>query len=939
MDIILLIKKEYKQVIFVCIAFFIMILASYAYVSSIMKRHIDVYNRTIMHVHSITLRNLVVAHEAALNQSVSTLKIAIKNKAKPNDLLEILTKQTELYREQKNIKDVFLSVYGYIDGNFLDGAGLILDEYYNPKISPWFRGAILQQGLYYTKPYKDSRTGQVVSAISTAIYDDNGESHGVIAIDYLLNPIIKQVTEFSFGGMGYGVLIDSSLNVLSHPIDKYIGQNIDMLPGCSGLSDKLKSIKIKDNNKENDKDDIIIEKIVNERVKKIAFFSRLENGWYLGIVSPERFYYSAIYNMIPIIACLGFALAVPLCYLLLSHTAAKYRSQEESRLKSSFLARMSHEIRTPMNAVIGMSDLAIRDYGQPEGLNRLLEIRRAGKNLMSIINDILDISKIESSTFLLSNKPYELDRLISDVISIINIRTKDKDLDFVVDIDKNIPRGLIGDDTALRQIMLNLLSNAVKYTPKGQVKLLIRGFLQHLEFEPKVNLLITVIDTGVGIQKENMGKLFEDFVRIEQEGHRYIEGTGLGLAIVSNLCKKMEGTVTVESEYGKGSIFTASVFQLINNIEPIGQIDNSLFTLIDNEIFIVPFKAPNCRVLVVDDNLTNLIIAKGYLEAYDMQITLAQSGNEALSLVQNQDFDIFLIDQMMPEMDGISLMKKLRKNEEDDKKYIILAFTANAINGVRETLIEEGFDDFILKPIEENNLNEILEKFIPPNKKIDPNSPNKNVKNYHLSNEQNNEIDFKLLKGIDTSVGLRRCNNSEKIYFNILKIFLHEAEEFIDKVVAINTDNRQDLTIIFHSIKSACANIGALEVSKLAAFLEENAIKNNISIINAEINDFKEKLSKITVSLRAFINNFEHIFLNMDNKTNKVELDDADLLLQRLKMAITEKNFSQIDKLIELISISNYRSSVKYVNQIEESILVSEFDQALHLIDNMLTEV
>jgi len=374
-----------------------------------------------------------------------------------------------------------------------------------------------------------------------------------------------------------------------------------------------------------------------------------------------------------------------------------------SRYKTDFLARMSHEIRTPMNAILGMSELALHEHDLDITHKHVHTIRKSGANLLSIINDILDLAKIESGKIDIVPVDYLFSSLIDDVTNIIRIRVQETRLEFRVDIDSRIPKALVGDETRVRQVMLNILNNAVKYTSRGFVSLTIMGTMVD---DDNVILAIEVADSGRGIREGDIGRLFDDFVQFDSVENRGIEGAGLGLTITRSLVKAMNGNISVWSEYGKGSTFTV--------ILPQGISRQAIF---DSEKPSAIFKAPGVRVLVVDDVLINRTVVKGLLTMYEIQVHTCNDGEEAVKAVQTEEYDLVFMDHMMPGMDGVEATAVIRSlKDKRFQKLPIVALTANAIAGAKEMFLENGFNDYLSKPIDKQRLCVILEKWIPAEK-------------------------------------------------------------------------------------------------------------------------------------------------------------------------------------------------------------------------------
>ena len=376
-------------------------------------------------------------------------------------------------------------------------------------------------------------------------------------------------------------------------------------------------------------------------------------------------------------------------------------ANKANEAKSKFLAKMSHEIRTPMNAIIGMADLALRENALSTVKDYILTVKQAGKYLLSIINDILDLSKIENRKLEIIPSNYLFSSMINDVVNIVKMRIGESGLRFDINIDRNIPNSLIGDEAKTRQVLLNVLSNAVKYTKEGFISLSVSGEI----IENNVLLTMEVDDSGIGIKSGDLKVLFDEFVRVDMESKKGIEGTGLGLAIAKNIIKMMNGDISVKSEYGKGSTFTIKLPQKISSDE--------LFDSIQNDNLTIKFTAPNAKILVVDDIDANLKVVKGLMQPYKMQVDLCTSGAEAIEMAKANNYDLVLMDHMMPEMDGVEATKLIR---ETHTNLPIIALTANAVSGVKEMFLENGFNDFISKPIDTVELNAVLEKWLPKEK-------------------------------------------------------------------------------------------------------------------------------------------------------------------------------------------------------------------------------
>ena len=578
-------------------------------------------------------------------------------------------------------------------------------------------------------------------------------------------------------------------------------------------------------------------------------------------------------NNLSVLLILSILVALGACLfsLILYQRKAK-QALLASEAKSSFLSNMSHEIRTPMNAILGMVDIIIQEENSSAVRSHASDIRNACQGLLTVINDVLDISKIESGKMEIIPAKYYISSLIADTISIIKIRLDDTGIDFVIEKDSNIPSELIGDEMRIKQVLINLLNNAAKFTHEGQITLSVRSHIEndicHLDF--------SVTDTGIGIKDEDLQKIFVLFQQVDTKKNRNIEGTGLGLSISKQLIEMMDGTITVKSKYGVGSTFTASIPQPIANHQPMAELEYLENAHNENNPLSIELIAPDAKVLVVDDNEINLRVAAGLLKIFKIEASTAFSGKQALKMVKETDYDLVFMDHMMPEMDGIEATKAIRDFGGKYKELPIIALTANAIGGVNEMFKENGLNDFLAKPIELKKLNATLKKWLPLDKQLEYEK---------IVAIEDDSLD---IPGLNTRKGITNSGGSLDAYNEILAVYVSDGEKRLAEMKKYYEENQlKNLTIWAHAIKSASANIGGEQFSIKAAELELAGKTDDNDFIDNNIHDFFNALSTLLASIREYLASLSGKIITPDKP--------ADSNLLKSSLSEIEQHMSNLD--------------------------------------------
>lgn len=798
----------------------------------------------------------------------------------------------------------FTGIYGYIRGEYVDGLDWVPPEDFAFTKRPWYLSAFKARGqVTVTSPYVDARTSKRMVSLARRLSD----KQSVVAVDLDLDRFLQNGWMDRNNVDGFWIIIDKDGLVIGHSdvgqqdknyLDSTFWGTESETLGRAILLSKCENFEISMNGK-----------------TYMAFPELVMDSWFVVKLSDEsvlfeRVRWILIRNIM--LSLLVFALVTFFCTLNFKN---RLRAIRASRTKSVFLANMSHEIRTPINGILGMNSIIMKEVNNETLKEYALNVQNAGMSLLSIVNDILDVSKIETGRMLLKPSAYDLFNVLSDCFNIVSPKASAKNLRFSLECDPEIPSGLWGDEVRVRQIINNLLSNAVKYTEYGEVSLSVNftpmSPKESLSVNNSISLNIIVRDTGIGIRSEDLGDIFGSFQRVDQKRNRSVEGIGLGLNLTKQLVEMCGGEISVRSHYGEGSSFMVTIPQVVLNADPMGDFSQKYRQQISssNEQVEKLF-APNARILVVDDVKLNLKVFRGLLKGTKAKVDSAMNGAQCLDMVKSKHYDLIFLDHMMPVMDGLETFERMKALGDNfiNAKTPVVMLTANAVVGAKESYMKTGFTDYLSKPVREWDLIRMMKRYLPesliltsddlidyggetsrdamssrrnvlgsvkaaagetvklegtPVKKQEPEQVSSAEKvetvkpvDVSISSDSSPALSGNKIQDLglylDVKLGLEYCANDEEFYMEMLQEYIG-GNKLSSIEETYKHEDWKNYQILVHALKSTSLTIGAKDVSEKAKSLEFACKESRFDFVKENHNGVMAEYSSLLENVKKIL--------------------------------------------------------------------------------------
>ena len=724
---------------------------------------------------------------------------------------------------------------------------------------PWYLDAEKSDdGFNVSAPYLDDQTGFYCITFSQMVYGSSGEFLGIFAIDFFIDKLIHILDE-SYTRDNYAFLVDKNGTIINHPNRNY---QLSTTRAVNIADTEYREVYMADSQ---------VFALEDYSGKSVACLAKKNKTSDFTVIVANNWWH--IYGSVVTLGAV-FVLMLTICIISvvmlierllkwqqsvnLKLRAAAKEAIMAGRAKFQFLAQMSHEIRTPLNVVLGMNELILRENPRKEIAEYAENIQSAGKTLLTLINTILDFSKLDNGSMKIVPVRYDTAEMLDDLVKMTVERAAKKGLQFNLEIAPSLPRMLYGDDIRVKQVIMNLLSNAVKYTHDGSVTLKITGAeIDADTFE----LRVEVSDTGIGIRAEDIGKLSLSFQRLDEAKNRNIEGTGLGIAIVQKLLAMMDSKLEVASVYGEGSTFSFKLAQKIIDRAAIGEYhERTASKPRDDRKNKTYLKAKGAKILVVDDNAMNLKVLQGILKFNEIAPDLADSGQKCLELAAAKNYHIIFLDHMMPELDGLETLKKL-KAEKLAEGAVIIALTANAISGAQQFYLRAGFDDYLSKPVNPDALESMLGKYLPPEILNDTAETAAETPAEEIPADTGDEDSFTaaeklqletICAEINADAAMSYCMNSKAFFIEMMQEF-YADDKTASLAQSYDGGDWKNYRILVHALKSTSMVIGALKFSDAAKGQELTAKEGNIALLKKNHGDFMKYYAKVRAEIGEWL--------------------------------------------------------------------------------------